>query len=187
VAEEQGTVAQLLAKAKAELEVQGARVEQVRRQLAAEVLEPAKAEVSAAESRAKGDASKIVEEGRAQAAAFRELTQMWRQAGSGAKDIMLLQKLDSLVKSMLSTLGDLDVDRLTIINSGNQGAAPQGSEASLSTKALALNEELKASMGLDLAGALQRFTNAPHTQPTLPAVSAENVARAKTPPPPKKG
>lgn len=183
VAEEQATVAQLLAKAKAELEVQTARVEQVRRQLAAEVLEPAKAAVQAEESRAKGEAAKIIENGRAQAGAFRQLTQTWRQAGSGARDIMVLQKMDALVKSLLATLGDLNVDRLTVINSGPAGASPEG--GSLPARALAFNEELKASMGIDLAGALQRFTNAPVTQPTLPAVPSDAARATRTLP--KKG
>ena len=70
VAEAKGQVASKLARAQAELDVQKARVEQVRRQLQADVLEPARAQKAAAEATAKGEAASIVEQGRATAAAM---------------------------------------------------------------------------------------------------------------------
>ncbi len=57
VAEAQGQVASQLARAEGELEVQKARIEQVKRQLAADVLEPARASKAAAEANAKGAAA----------------------------------------------------------------------------------------------------------------------------------
>jgi flotillin len=160
VAEENGAVQQLLAKATAELEVQKARVEQMKRQLAAEILEPAKAEMSAQESRAKGEAAKVIADGSAAVAAFRQLIQTWRSAGNNAKDIMILQKLNVLVESMLSTLGNLKVDRMTVITSGS------GNSGSFGAKALAMNEELKATVGVDLAAATRRLIPTVETPPT---------------------
>jgi flotillin len=159
VAEEQGTVAQLLAKARAEQDVQTARVEQIRRQLVAEVLEPAKASMAANEAKAKGEAAKIIENGRAVAQTFRQLAQTWKRSGPGAKDIMVLQKLEGLTGALLSTLGELKVDRLTVINGG------AGGTGSLGQKGLALNEELKATLGVDLAGALRRLSGTPEALP----------------------
>jgi flotillin len=159
VAEEKGAVTQLLAKATAELEVQKAKVEQTKRQLAAEILEPAKAEMSAQESRAKGKAAKVIADGTAEVNAFRLLIQTWRNAGNNAKDIMVLQKLNVLVESMLSTLGTLKVNRMTVIGtSGNNG--------SIGAKALSLNEELKATVGIDLADATRRLLPAVEAPPT---------------------
>lgn len=165
IAEEQAKVAQEVAKAKAELDVQKARVEQVRRQLEAEIIEPAKAEMAAAKSRAKGEVAKIVEDGRAGAEAFRRVTQIWRKAGPNAKDIMILYKLELLVKSLLSTMNNLQVDRLTVIN--NEGK----NGSSIGAGALALTEELKATMGVDLAGAVRRLTGSPEPseKTSLPA------------------
>lgn len=158
IAEEKGTVAQLLAKATAELEVQKARIEQAKRQLAAEILEPAKAEMSALENRAKAEAAKIIADGNAAVSAFRQLVQTWRQAGANAKDIMVLQKFNVLVDAVLSTLGDLRVDRMTVINSS-------GSNGTIGAKALALNEELKATVGVDLAAATRRLIPAVEPPP----------------------
>jgi flotillin len=73
VAEAQGQVASQLARAEGELEVQKARIEQVKRQLAADVLEPARASKAAAEANAKGAAAQIVEQGRATASAMGEI------------------------------------------------------------------------------------------------------------------
>jgi flotillin len=153
IAAEKGAVAQMIAKAKAEFEVQKARVEQQKRQLAAEVLEPAKAEMISREKQAKAAAAKIIVDGAAEVNAFRQLIQTWKTAGGNAKDVMVLQKFNTIVGSMLSTLSNLKIDRLTVINS--PGA--NGSGSSLGAKALALNEELKATVGVDLAAATKRI------------------------------
>src|SRR5204863_344164 len=84
VAEAEGQVASKLARAEGELEVQKARVEQVRRQLAADVLEPARARKAAAEAAAKGAASQIVEQGRATASAMTQIAGTWREVGRGS-------------------------------------------------------------------------------------------------------
>jgi flotillin len=152
VAAERGAVAQMIAKAKAEYGVQKARVEQVKRQLAAEVIEPAKAEMLAQENRARGEAAKIIADGTAAVTAFRQLIQTWKTAGANAKDIMVLQKFNVIVDSMLSTLGDLKVNRITVINMPNNG-----NNGSIGAKAMAINEELKATMGVDLAAATKRL------------------------------
>ena len=151
VAEAKGDVAAKLARAKAELDVQKARVEQVRRQLQADVLEPARANKAAAEAQAKGEAASIVEQGRATAAAMQEIANSWRRVGENARQVFLMQKVDQLMRIVMSAAGDLKVDRLTVLGAGGGGAAGPD----LAAKLIGLSEQLKAATGLDVASAIR--------------------------------
>jgi flotillin len=164
IAEAKGQVASRLARAEAELEVQRARVEQVRRQLQADVLEPARAARTAAEASAKGEAAKIVEQGRATAAAMEEIAAAWRQAGAGgnARQVFLMQKVDGLMRIVMETVRDLKVDRLTVLGGlGGTGAADADGVGALTGRIIAASEQLKAATGVDLLGAVRDRVAAP--------------------------
>jgi flotillin len=171
VAEAKGEVAAKLARARAELDVQKARVEQVRRQLQADVLEPARAQKAAAEAQAKGDAASIVEQGRATAAAMQEIATTWRRVGENARLVFLMQKVDQLMRIVMSAAGDLEVHRLTVLGSGS------GSEAGtdLAAKLIGLGEQLKAATGVDVVSALRERLAGPGASPS---------PRIASPPPP---
>jgi flotillin len=181
VAEAKGDVAAKLARALAEVDVQKARVEQVRRQLQADVLEPARANKAAAESQAKGDAASIIEQGRATAAAMQEIATTWRRVGENARQVFLMQKVDQLMRIVMSTAGDLKVDRLTVLGGGSGGA----SGTDLAVKLIGLGEQLKAATGVDVVSALRdRLGGAGVVVPT-PAprmASAPASAPAQMPP-----
>ncbi len=149
VAEERGKVLSRIAAAEAELKVQEARVEQVRRRLQADVVTPAQAEMEAAQAKAKGDASRIVEDGKATVAVLREMTRTWQQGGDNARDIFLMQKMQTLMTSMVSTIDQVEIDRVTVLPRG------QGSDGS-AARAVRLVEELKATLGVDLPQLLER-------------------------------
>jgi flotillin len=151
VAEAKGEVAAKLARAQAEVDVQKARVEQVRRQLQADVLEPARAGKAAAEAQAKGDAASIVEQGRATAAAMQEIATSWRRVGESARQVFLMQKVDQLMRIVMSTAGDLKVDRLTVLGGGS--GATSGTD--LAAKLIGLSEQLKAATGVDVVSSLR--------------------------------
>src|SRR5262249_35623641 len=93
IAEAEGQVASTIAQVKAELERQRARVVQIQRKRDAEVVQPAEAECKAAEERARGDASRIVEQGKAQASALRALVDQYKKAGPAAREVLALQKV----------------------------------------------------------------------------------------------
>lgn len=158
VAEQQGQVKALIAKASAAIDAETARVEQVRRQLEADVLEPARAQTEAGIAEAKGRASKILEQGRATVQVLEEMIAVWEKAGPNARDIFLMQKLESVMNAMVDTIGNVRVDKITMLPD-NGGAM----DASTATKAVRLVEELKGALGVDLpqllttaAGANQR-------------------------------
>jgi len=164
VAEAQGQVASQLARAEGELEVQKARIEQVKRQLAADVLEPARAHRSAQESAAKGAAAQIVEQGRATAAAMGHIAATWREVGPAARSVFLMQKVADLTRIVMSTVGSLKVDRLTILGGiggggADGGAGVGGGGADLTGRLIAASEQIKAATGIDLAAALRARTS----------------------------
>jgi len=151
VAEAKGEVAAKLARAQAEVDVQKARIEQVRRQLQADVLEPARANKAAAEADAKGAAASIVEQGRATAAAMQEIATSWRRVGDNARQVFLMQKVDELMRIVMSTAGDLKIDHLTVLGSGGDGQ----SGTDLARKLIGLGEQLKAATGVDVVETLR--------------------------------
>lgn len=179
IAESRGQIAAAIAKAQAEIEVQTARVEQVRRQLQADVIAPAAAACSAAEAKAKGEAARIVEQGRAQATALSETIAAWRQAGVNARDVFLMQKLGGLTRTVLSTIDNVEVNRLTLL-----GAAGDGKDgAPLAARLLVFAEQLKATLGIDVVEAVKAKLGSA----ALPAPAARTTTPAPKPAPPAAG
>lgn len=178
VAEQQGQVQALVARARAELMLQDARIQQVRSKLEAEVVAPARAQSDADLAKARGDAAKIFENGKATALALSELARQWKKMGPSARHVFLLQKLDVLLPIYLSSIGKIKVDKLTMIPSG------QGTPANL----VGSLESLRAG-GLDLAKAFQKWTGTEHG-PSMeefvaaaPPLPASQQAVAPVPPP----
>ena len=163
IAEARGLVAAQLARAEGEVELQRARVEQVRRKLQADVLEPARAKRSAMEAEAKGKASKIVEQGRATAQAMDEIANSWRTVGGSARQVFLMQKVDELMRIVMGTMGELHVDKLTMLGGlGGNGVGSADGGSDLTGRIIASNEQLKAVTGIDLLRAVrERVAGAP--------------------------
>ena len=157
IAEERGRIEALIAKAEGALEAEAARVDQVRLQLGADVLEPATANMEAGIADARGRAAKILEEGRATVQVLEEMVRVWRAAGTNARDIFLMQKLQVVMKSLVDTIGDVRIDRLTMLPPSEGGA--EGTARS----AVRLVEELKGAIGVDLPALLEAATGSSET------------------------
>lgn len=162
IAESKGQVQALVAKANAEVQVQRARLAQVRFQLLADKVKPAEAKKSQMVAQAKGTASKIVEEGKATATAIRSLGDTWAKAGDSARQIFVAQKLQRLVSTMMHTVTDVEVDKLTVID--KELAANGGNFA---VKAAVTAEQLKQLLGVDVAQMAQNLSR-PATLPAAP-------------------
>lgn len=133
VAEEQAQVIALVAQSKAELDVQKARLEQTKGKLDADVVQPAIAAAEAAEAQARAVTATIIEEGRARADALRQLSVTWQQAGPNARDILLSQKLDSVIRAIVDVIPETDVERVTMIDGGGSGKFPMNTIGTLET------------------------------------------------------
>jgi flotillin len=151
IAESKGQVLAQLAKATADVDVQRARLAQVRFQLTADRIKPAEAKKSQLVQEAKGKASRIIEDGKATASAIRSLGATWAKAGDSARQIFVAQKLQQLVGTMMQTVGEMPIDKLTVID--KELAAGGGN---LAVKAAVTNEQLKQMLGVDLAALAQR-------------------------------
>lgn len=149
IAEAEGQVKSEIAKATAALEAEEARVEKVRRQLEADVIEPARADMEAGINAARGRSARILEEGRANVKVLDEMITVWNQAGPSARDIFLMQKLNAVMGQLVSTVGTVKIDRITMLPPGGDGAS-----GDTARKAVRLVEELKGAIGVDLPALL---------------------------------
>ena len=150
IAEEHAQVRAAISQASAEKDTQKARIEQLRRKLQADVIEPADAGRQRAEQEAKADAVSIIEQGRATAEVLRSLAATYRSGGASGRDVLLMQKLVPLLRSVSGTIGDLHVDKLTVI--GKNGAS-NGHD--FATTLVRTNEQIKAATGVDLPAMLK--------------------------------
>ncbi|MEL6164475.1 MAG: hypothetical protein AAFR37_12190, partial [Cyanobacteria bacterium J06628_3] len=73
-----------------------------------------------------------------------------QNAGNNAKEIFLLQKFDVLLKAMASSIPELEVEKVTIVD------ATEGSNA---TKMASFIEQLRQTTGLDVPEIVQGFVN----------------------------
>jgi flotillin len=150
IAQQQAEVEAMIAQARAEVGMQDARIEQVRRQLQADILAPADAARRKAEEDAKGHAARIIEQGRATAQVLEQIAASYHKGGASARDVLLMQKLVPLFHSLAGTIGELKIDRLTILPRGT------GSEGQpLGAKLVDDSEQIKAATGIDVPKTLR--------------------------------
>lgn len=149
IAESESEIASEVARTQAELPVQKARIIQVEQRLQADIVAPAEAECKRSIARAKGDAARIIEEGKARAEGTQRLAESWKAAGTNAREIFLYQKLEGLLQTLVSTIPEVEVDNLTVINSEN------GTNA---TKIAGFLEQLRQTTGIDIADAVRNVS-----------------------------
>jgi flotillin len=144
IEEARGQVLAQIAEVTADLQRQIARGPQIRRQLEADVVEPALARQRAAEEDARGKAAKIIERGRADAESLSQLISAYQGGGAAARDALVLQKLLPLMSRIVGSDSPPQIDRLSVL----PGSAAGGRAA---RKAIGTNEQIKAALGVDLA------------------------------------
>jgi flotillin len=164
VAEAQAEIGSEVARTQAEVAVQRERIEQVKQQLQADVVAPAEAQCKRAIAEAKGNAAQIVEDGKAQALGTKRLTQSWQAAGSKAREIFLYQKLEVLLKTIADTVPEVEVDKVTAIDSrhGNNAA-----------KIASFLEQVRSATGLDVPRAVAQIGDRAPSSPT--AIGSDGV------------
>ena len=170
IAQQQGEVLALIAQARGEVGFQEARIEQVRRQLQADILQPAEATRRKAEEEAKGAASLVIEQGRATAAVLTRIAGTYQQGGTSSRDVLLMQKLVPLFERLAGTIGELRIDRLTVLP---HGATAGPGEGTLGARLVDANEQIRAVTGVDLSRVLRDKVgdDTPPRPPTRPPPS----------------
>ena len=141
------------AKVIAEQEMQQERIALEQRRLEADVLLPARAEREAAEELAKGVAASIVEDGRARLFVLDEMIKLYLNAGTDAERIFILNMLPDIIKDITKTVDAIDIDRLTVIDSG-QGAGVANAAGQLPAAVIKLTEQIEAATGVNILSKL---------------------------------
>ncbi len=139
------------ARAKAEQELQQVRSELAAIQLQADEVLPAAARRQAEEFRARGDAALIREKGRAVSEALNLLYAAWEEAGPSARQIQLIQNLETILSTAAQGVHKIQVDGVNIIDSGD-GKALSNYLASYPTMLNSIFTSLEQTIGIDVPG-----------------------------------
>ena len=150
--ERRAEVAAELAQVEAQQFLETQRIELQKRRLTADVLEPAKARMEAAELDAKGVAAVIIENGKAEVEVFNALRSEYAAAGPQARDIMLLKMLPELVESIADTVAGIEIDKVTVIDNGSgTGGGGVGSVAGqMPAAVISVVEQIETATGVNL-------------------------------------
>ena len=84
------------------------------------------------------------------------MAETYRASGDSGRDILLMQKLVPLLDSLAGTMGELKVDRLTVLGQSDGGGTGGGSDERLAAKLLRYSEEIKAATGIDVPDMVKR-------------------------------
>jgi len=140
--------------AKTELETQRVIMEKTR--LQADVVQPAEARRIAAEADAKALASPIFESGKAQAEVLRMLYAEIQKAGDTGLQVFLAEKLPAMLGVTVDAMKNVQVDRLTIVDSGG-GSGLANATTQKVTASIAALEQVAGALGLDLDKFVKRI------------------------------
>ena len=144
------------------------RLEQIR--LKVEVMLPADAQRRAQELMAKGEAATTEENGKALALSLQMLAEAWDEAGENAKDIFLIQQLETVMSTVVNKLSALRVGEVHIIDPGDGSALPNY-VAGFPAMVTSILETLRSTTGVDITRILS------------PEDSSNGAAAAGTTPP----
>lgn len=153
--EERMEQAALAARALAEHRLQELRARLEHLRLSADVVLPAESARKAAEMRARAQASTIAADGQAMAEVLRMMSEVWLRAGPDAKDIFLIQQLESVIATVAQRVEQLQIGEVHVIDGGDGRALPQHI-ASLPGTVSAILKELRETTGVDVTAILAR-------------------------------
>ncbi|MFH1463275.1 MAG: SPFH domain-containing protein [Pseudomonadota bacterium] len=143
----------LQARAEAEIELQEIRQKLEKTRLIAEQVLPAEAQRQASALRARGQAAAIEENGRALAEVLEMMTTAWLSAGDDAKDIFLLQQLETVLSTVVQRVKDVQINEVTLLDAGDGKALP-AHVASYPAMVKQILSELREYTGVDVPGIL---------------------------------
>jgi flotillin len=146
--EARATVAGDIARIEQEQKLEEKRVVTNKHKYEATVIVPARAEREAKELKAKGEAARIAEDGKATAEAVRVLREQWEKEDT--RELFLIQQLPDILDKVTRVLSDnLSIDKVTIVDSGDGHGMPayvKGVTGSI----VAIFEQIKNATGLDI-------------------------------------
>lgn len=152
-AEERAEQQALAAKARAGQKLQEIRAKLEQLRLMSDVVLPADADRKGAQMKSRADAATIAADGSAQAQALEMLSEVWQRAGSDAKDIFLIQQLETVIKTVADRVQELEIGEVHLLDGGD-GTALANHISSLPATVSKVLKEFKETTGVDIAGIL---------------------------------
>jgi len=143
-----------VAQVTAEIERQKARALQVQRQLEADVVQVAEADRRAREEEARGFAARLIERGKAEAAALKSVFEAYTVAGEGAREVLALQQVIPLLNQVAGAGQSLHVHKVTVLPADGPG------NGGFARSAISASEQIKAATGVDLSALARRLESA---------------------------
>jgi len=170
VREKEAQVAGEKAQAQFEQEMETERIILQQKRLTADVIEPARARREAMELEAKGAAAKIIEDGQAQLQVLRQMIETYGSAQGQGEKVFMLNMLPDLLSKLVETVGKVNIDRLSVIDTGSGGGNSLGRVVSQFPAAVvALAEQVENATGIDIFGQFQKQPLPPASPPAAPA------------------
>lgn len=151
--EERAEQAALAARARAEQELQAIRAKLEHLRLTSDIVLPAEAGRQAEEMQSRTEAAQIAADGEALAEVLSMMTDVWISAGDDAKDIFLIQQLETVLTTVTEKVKQLDVGEVTLVDGGDGRAIP-GHIAALPATVAAVLGEFRNTTGVDVTGIL---------------------------------
>jgi flotillin len=141
------------ARAVAEQELQRLRAELAKLQLQVETVLPASAAAQATVARARGAAAPTIENGKAAATALESVANEWTLAGPYAREVYVIQQLDTLVAAAVKRVEGLEIGRLEVVDRGD-GANVVALLGTFARGVSTVLEETAAAIGIDVKALL---------------------------------
>jgi flotillin len=138
----------------AEQVLQQERIALEQRRLEADVLLPAQADREAAEQRAKGVAASIAEDGRARLFVLEETIKLYQNAGTEAERIFILNMLPEIIREISKSVGEMDIDKVTVIDSGGQGTGVASVAGQFPEAIIKITEQIENATGVNILSKL---------------------------------
>ena len=90
---------------------------------------------------------------------FRRLTEQYQAAGEDGQRIFVLNMLPDLVDKIVSTVNNVSIDRVAVVDGGGNGAGAGGGipglVAQLPHAVVSLSEQIEAATGVDILGSMR--------------------------------
>ncbi len=159
--ESEAKVAGEKARVVAEQSLQHERIQLEQRRLEADVLLPARAEQEAAEARARGVAATIAEDGKAKLFVLEQTIKLYQSAGTEAERIFILNMLPDIIAQISSSVGEMQIDKVTVFDSGNGATGVANAAGQLPTAIIQLTKQIEAATGVNILSRLQQVEQKP--------------------------
>jgi len=150
IAEAKTKVISDIAKTKGDIQVNIARMEQIKHKLEAEIIKPAQAKRDKLFEVAKTQSAQMIESAKASAESLKTVVTSWKAAGTNARNIFLMEKIDPIFETIVKSIKDIKIDKITVIDK-------KLSETNSVVKTISALEQLKETTGIDVSTVISKI------------------------------